>query len=119
MAGSQCEARHFPFVIGRSPSAQWRVEEEGVWDQHLQIQLHAAQGCTLSIQPQAIASLNGQVVQEAVLRNGDIIGMGATQIRFLIGPTRQRSLRLREWLTWTALTILCLGQVTLIYWLLD
>ena len=119
MAGAQCEARHFPFVIGRSSSAHCRVEEEGVWEQHLRILLDRKEGCLLSVQPEAIASVNGQVIREAVLRNGDVISMGATQIRFLLGPTRQRSLRLREWLTWIAVGILCLGQVALVYWLLS
>ena len=45
--------------------------------------------------------------------------MGAIQIRFLLGPTRQRSLRIREWLTWLASGgSLSLAQVALIYWLL-
>jgi hypothetical protein len=119
MAGSQCEARHFPFVIGRSASAQCRVEEEGVWEQHLRIMLNASEGCVLSVQPEAIAAVNGQMVRETVLRNGDLISMGAIQLRFLLGPTRQHSLRLREWLTWIALGLLCLSQVALIYWLLS
>jgi hypothetical protein len=118
MAGLRCDARHFPFVIGRSPSAQCRVEEQGVWEQHLRIVLDRERGCVLSVQPEAIASVNGEVVREAVLRNGDIISIGASQIRFLLGPTHHRSLRLREWLTWLGLVSLCLGQVALIYWLL-
>lgn len=118
MAGSQCDARHFPFVIGRSPSAQCRVEEQGVWEQHLSIVLDRDRGCVVTVQPDAIASVNGQVVREAVLRNGDVISIGASQIRFLLGPTNHRSLRLREWLTWLALASLSFGQVALIYWLL-
>ena len=118
MAGSQCEARHFPFVIGRSPSAQCRVEEAGVWEQHVRIILDRNKGCLLSVQPEAIAFVNGELVQETILRNGDIISMGATQIRFLLAPTRQSSLRLREWLTWFGFVLLSLGQVALIYWLL-
>jgi hypothetical protein len=119
MAGSRCEARHFPFIIGRSPAAQCQVQDEGVWDQHLRVVVDRNKGCVLSVQPEAIASVNGQVVRETVLRNGDIISMGATQIRFLLGPTRQRSLRFREWLTWMALVLLSLSQVALIYWLLS
>jgi hypothetical protein len=118
MAGSQHEARHFPFIIGRSPSAQCRVEEEGVWDQHLRIELTSEAGCTLTVHEQALASVNGEPVKQAALRNGDIISMGATQLRFLLSPTRQRSLRIREWLTWVSLGGLCFAQIALIYWLL-
>ena len=119
MAGSHCEARHFPFVIGRSASAQCRIEEEGVWEQHLRIVVDPHQGCLLSVQPEAIASVNSEAVRQTVLRNGDIISMGATQIRFLLGPTPQRSLRVREFVTWGGLALLCLAQIALIYWLLD
>ena len=40
-------------------------------------------------------------------------------MRFGLSATRQRSLRLREALTWLALAGLCFGQVALIYWLLE
>jgi len=38
-------------------------------------------------------------------------------MQFGLSPTRHRSLRLREVLTWIAFALLCLGQVALIYWL--
>jgi len=40
------------------------------------------------------------------------------KIRFWLSETRQKGLRLREFLTWAALTALCAGQVALIYALL-
>jgi len=62
-------------------------------------------------------AVNGQRVQEAVLRNGDLIEAGSVKMRFGLSPAPQHSLRLREGLTWFALAVLCLGQVALIYWL--
>lgn len=118
MAGGHHDVRQFPFVLGRSANAHCRLEEEGVWDQHLQISLSSSEGFVLSVQPNAIASLNGQVVQQAVLRNGDMLSIGCSQIRFLLGPTRQRSLAWREYATWTAFVLLCLAQVAIIYWLM-
>jgi len=38
-------------------------------------------------------------------------------MHFALSPTRHRSLRIREALTWIALAALCLGQIALIYWL--
>lgn len=118
MAGGHCDVRQFPFVVGRAADAHCRMEE-GIWDRHLQISVHHAQGFVLSVQPDAIAAVNGQLVQQAVLRNGDIISMGARQIRFLLSPTRQRSLVWREYGTWLAFAALCLGQVAVIYWLMS
>jgi hypothetical protein len=118
MAGGHCDVRHFPFLIGRSQASDCRIEEEGVWEQHLRILVDTTKGFVLSVQPDAMASVNGQLVREAVLRNGDIISMGASQIRFLMGPTRQRGFKWREYATWFAFGLLCLGQIALIYWLM-
>lgn len=119
LAGGHYDVRQFPFIIGRSAAAHCRVEEEGVWDQHLRISVQQPEGFVLSVQPEAIASVNGQLVQQAMLRNGDIISIGASKIRFLLGPTRQRSLAWREYATWVAFVALCLSQVALIYWLMS
>ena len=69
------------------------------------------------VSPDALVSVNGQRIERGLLRNGDIIEMGSVKLRFGLSPTRQRSLRFREIVTWIALTALCLGQVAIIYWL--
>ena len=116
-AGTQWVARRFPVRIGRARDADLRLEEAGIWDWHLEISLQSAQGFTLAVQEGAVASLNHLPVRQASLRNGDLIELGAVQLQFGLSPTRHRSLRLREVLTWIALGLLCLGQVALIYWL--
>lgn len=115
MAGTKWVARHFPFHIGRSASADLCSEEAGVWDQHLELALDSENGFVLTAQPHAIAAINGQPFQQAVLRNGDCIEIGALKIRFWLDETRQSSLRLREWLTWAALVVITAGQLALIY----
>ena len=117
MAGTVEVARHFPFRIGRSSAADLRVEEDGVWDDHLELAFDSQAGFVLTAQPNALAAINGQPFQEAVLRNGDCIEIGALKIRFWLGETRQASLRLREWATWTGLVLITAAQVGLIYWL--
>ena len=119
MAGAEGLARHFPFRIGRAPSSGFRVDDDGVWDSHLEIALTDGEGFVLSVASGALASVNGRGVQTALLRNGDLIEVGAAQIRFSLGPARPRGLRPREFLTWAALAALSLGQVALIYWLLE
>jgi pSer/pThr/pTyr-binding forkhead associated (FHA) protein len=116
-AGTEWIARRFPVRIGRASACDLRVDEDGVWDQHLDLNLHPAEGFVLSAQPEVFATVNSESIQQTLLRNGDVIGIGAVQLRFALSPTRHRGLRLREALTWLALAGLCLGQVALIYWL--
>lgn len=118
-AGHRIDARRFPFQVGRSPDAELSLEDDGVWDHHLKIELDAARGAVLHASPEAFTAVNGQAVQEAPLRNGDIIEAGSVRMRVGLSPVSQRSLRVREYLTWIALGALCLGQVALVYWLAE
>lgn len=117
-AGTGLVVRRFPVRIGRSPNADLRLEEHGVWDDHLQLALHRGEGFVMETAPNALAAVNGHRAQRAVLRNGDIIELGSARIQFWLSETRQAGLRLREWLTWAAIASISLGQIGLIYWLL-
>lgn len=117
-AGTAWVARRFPVRIGRSASAELQVEDSGVWDQHLELHFNPAEGIVLSAQPNALAAVNGEAVQQTVLRNGDAINIGSLRLQFWLSETRQADLRLREGFTWAAIAAISLGQVGLIYWLL-
>ena len=117
MAGTEWVARHFPFRIGRAGTADLRLEDDGVWDQHLELAFDAVAGFVLRTCPNAIASINGHPFSEAVLRNGDAIEIGALKIRFWLGETRQVGLGLREGLTWAAFVVILIFQLALIYWM--
>ena len=108
---------HFPIRAGREPWLELPLNEPGVCRRHFLIDWRA-EGLVLEAEPQALLHLKDLPVQNALLRNGDIITLGALKIRFNLSPVRQSSLTLREWLTWIALAALCLGQVALVYWLL-
>jgi pSer/pThr/pTyr-binding forkhead associated (FHA) protein len=116
-AGTAWVARRFPVRIGRSPSNDLQSDERGVWDQHLRLDFAPASGLLLTAEPNALASVNGQSVQQAVLRNGDLIHIGSLQLQFWLAETRQAGLRFREGLTWTAIALISFGQIALIYWL--
>lgn len=118
-AGTEWVARRFPLRIGRSAACDLCLEEDGVWDQHLELGLDSTEGFLISVQPDAFATINGQSIRQTRLRSGDVIGIGALQMRFALSPTRHRALRVREALTWLALAALCLGQIALIYWLVQ
>ncbi len=117
-AGTVWVARRFPVRIGRSAASDLQSEEDGVWDDHLQLTFKPAEGIVLSAQPNALASVNGQPVSQTVLRNGDEIAIGSLKLQFWLSETRQAGLRFREGLTWAGIAAISLGQVWLIYWLL-
>jgi len=117
-AGTSTLARRFPFVVGRNSTSDLCLEREGIWDRHLEFHLQIPEGFLLKSHPRALTNVNGQPVQEAFLRNGDLIEIGPLKIQFWLSETRQHSLRTREFLTWLALAALCAGQILLIYGLL-
>jgi pSer/pThr/pTyr-binding forkhead associated (FHA) protein len=113
--GLAVTAPRFPFVVGRNKDADLCFEEEGVWERHLEVDLRMPDGFLVQVNPGALATVNGQPVREAALRNGDLIGIGPVKIRFWLGQVQQVDLRWREFLTWFALALLCLAQIALIY----
>ncbi len=117
--GTEHVARRFPCLIGRASSADCRLPDAGVWDQHLELSLNYPTGFILRLQPNALATVNGQPFEEIILRNGDLIEIGAVKIQFWLGEVRQTSLAWREWATWLALAALCAAQLALIYWLIQ
>lgn len=118
MAGTDITARHFPFRIGRAASAHLQLEEQGVWDQHLELTLDRTSGFSVATAPDALVTINGQPVRECVLRNGDTIEIGALKIRFWLSSVRQYGLFIRETLVWISFVALMAAQIALIYWLL-
>jgi predicted component of type VI protein secretion system len=115
-AGTSWVARRFPVRIGRSENSDLQVDDPGVWDDHLQIDVRRKEGFFLTAQSGAHAAVNSERISEPrVLRNGDTIEIGGARLQFWLGQTRQKGLRLRESLTWLALAAISLSQIALIY----
>jgi predicted component of type VI protein secretion system len=117
-AGTRWVARRFPARIGRSTVNDLQLEENGVWDEHLELTLDLAQGFLLTSRSNALVTVNHVAAQTARLRNGDSIEIGSVRMRFWLGETGQRGLRVREGLVWSVVAFVSLGQVVLVYWLL-
>jgi hypothetical protein len=117
-AGSQWVARRFPVHIGRAAKMDLRLDDPGVWDEHLQILLKPKEGYFFQAEKDAMISLNGQALRSGLLRNGDSIEFGASRLQFWLAESGQRGLGVREWLTWVGIALVSLGQVSLVYWLL-
>jgi hypothetical protein len=117
-AGSEMVVRRFPFLVGRGAQAQLRLEDAGVWDRHLQIDFRRGEGFTFQAESTALTLVNGVAAESGIVRNGDLIELGSVQMRFWLAKSEQRSLRLREALTWASLFVLFGAQIALICWLL-
>jgi predicted component of type VI protein secretion system len=118
-AGSSWDARRFPVRVGRSANSDLQLEEPGVWDDHLKISLAPAEGFVVETQANAVATINGQPAQRVVLRNGDTIEMGSIKLQFWLSKAGQRGQAVREAFVWTLITLVCLAQIALVYWLLQ
>jgi pSer/pThr/pTyr-binding forkhead associated (FHA) protein len=116
-AGSLWDARRFPVRIGRLASADLQLEEPGVWDEHVTVDLNA-EGFLVETHANALASINGQPVQRALLRNGDTIEIGSVKLQFWLAEAPQRGQGVREGFVWTVISVICLAQIVLVYWLL-
>jgi hypothetical protein len=90
-----------------------------MWERHFSIELNRKTGFDLTASPDALVAVNGHTVQQAVLKNGDMIEAGAVQLQFWLSATQQYPLKFRERLTWVLLAGLFAGQIALIYWLLQ
>lgn len=118
MAGDQPVARRFPFSIGRAAENNLRLEDDGVWDQHLVLEFKKQEGFRIATSVNALVTVNGVPVQNMILRNGDVITLGSVKLQFWLAAARQRGLRFREGFVWALLVFMTLGQFILIYWLL-
>ena len=113
-AGLLWEARRFPVRVGRRADMDLRIEDDGVWDAHFQLNLDQQTGFHIAAQPGVLLAVNQNPVQSVRLRNSDVVTAGAVQISFRLSPTRQKSLRLREWSVWALLLAITAGQLALI-----
>lgn len=117
MAGASWAVRRFPVRVGRSSNSDLRLEEDGVWDQHLLLELEQ-EGFAIKVQPNALVRINGQPFVGAHLHNGDTIELGIVRLQFWLGDVRQSRLQLREIVSWGAIAVVTLGQLAIMYWLL-
>ena len=116
-AGSRMVVRRFPFRVGRASDNDLRLDDDGVWDEHLTLGFQSG-GFNLAVAPSALIAVNGEPFQNQTLRNGDIITIGSAKLQFWLAAARQRGLRWRELFVWTLLILVTLSQFVLIYWLL-
>ena len=117
-AGCRTVVRRFPFCVGRAAGNDLQLDDDGVWDSHFALEFQRNESFMLAAAPDALAAVNNEPVQNARLRNGDVISFGSVKIQFWLAAARQRGLRLRECFAWALLAAVTTAQFALIYWLL-
>ena len=94
------------------------MEEAGVWDEHARVELRPEEGFRLSAAGEALASVNGERVQEVLLRNGDVVELGSLKLQFWLSEARQPRWSVREGLGWLVVGGVLLLELVLLYGLL-
>ncbi|MEI6197938.1 MAG: FHA domain-containing protein [Verrucomicrobiota bacterium] len=117
-AGNVHVARRFPYCIGRAAGNDLQLDDEGVWDNHLVLEVQKIEGFTVKTVSDAFVAINEQPQTSARLRNGDILSFGSAKIQFWLAAPKQRSLRLRELSLWLLLAAITAFQIFLIHQLL-
>ena len=107
-------ASQFPCTLGRAASDSLRMNDAGVWEHHLQLDLQVPEGFRLRRLGQGRASVNDQEFNELVLHNGDVIALGAVKVQFWLGEVTQGNNRRREIFTWLALLVAVVLQGVLV-----
>ncbi|MCP5521928.1 MAG: FHA domain-containing protein [Verrucomicrobiales bacterium] len=113
-AGREVTARRFPFTLGRSPEAGLQLVQRGVWEEHFRLERDPTHGLRVTAVGEATTRLNGHVIRESRLRNGDILEAGEARVQFWLGAVEQVSLRWRERLTWAGLAAFLVAQGLLV-----
>ena len=114
-AGERAAVAHFPFHIGRAPQNDLKLEDDGVWDQHLTLEFLEKEGFQLSTAANAISAVNGKPMERTIVRNGDVITLGSAKIQFWLAPAPQRGLWLRENFVWALLILITVAQFIMLF----
>ena len=117
--GEQVEACNFPFKIGRDRNCHHRIEAKGVWPCHLILEEAGENGIIVKRDSEATLNINSLAASKSVrLQNGDLLQFGSVRLRFWLAPIGQMGQRSTEFIIWLSLSMLILGQVAIIAWLL-
>ncbi len=114
LAGETIFVRQFPFGIGRSAQDDLRLEDDGVWENHLNIKFNKREGFILKSAPEAFCAVNDEPQNSVRLRNGDLLSFGSVKIQFWLAPAKLRSLKLRELFVWLLLLGLTVAQLIVV-----
>jgi pSer/pThr/pTyr-binding forkhead associated (FHA) protein len=104
-------AESFPYTVGRSPQADLRLQEPGIFENHATI-LPAGDGRFLiQAEGESLLLRNGEPVRSAPLAAGDELLIGSLRVVVSLAPARQKSLGLSEAAAWVLLAAVVAGEL--------
>lgn len=118
-AGGDHAVRRFPFHVGRAADNDLSLDAAGVWNYHFALDFRPGEGVVLQAFDEAFVAVNEQPQRSVRLHNGDLISFGSVKAQFWLSASVQRGLGLREFLVWFLVLLVTLGQVGLLYCLLQ
>ena len=108
----------FPVRLGRGGECAMRIEEEGVWEHHVEIGLDNENRFRLKRISDASVMVNGEPMAKfQPLANGDVLELGSVKLQFWLGTVQQQQLSTREAAVWALLAAVTAVQVCLLLWL--
>lgn len=90
----------FPFLIGRHPDADLRLEIPGIWDRHLLLELDPREGVVARAQNQAISLVEGREIDAHRLRQGEEVRVGPVTLELMLAAAPRKSLYAPEAFVW-------------------
>ena len=104
--------------LGRGSDCALRIEEEGVWEHHVAIELNDENRFQLKRVSDAGVMVNDEpMADDQPLANGDVLGLGSVKLQFWLGTVQQQRLSTREAAVWALLAAVTAVQVCLLLWL--
>lgn len=115
-----CEARTFPFVIGRSSTADLQITSAGVWEEHASIRLVRREATHLQrfvieSRGESLLFVNGEVTARKEIAIADEISLGAARVLVSLAPARQTTLRWHEVQVWLLLLFVVLVEAVVLH----
>ena len=117
-AGARWVARRLPICLGRSSTAQIQLDAPGVWDEHARLDFTPQEDFRLRALGDGFLAVNGELVRDALLRNGDRIDWVRPSCNFGWLKPGSDLCGWREGLAWMGIVLFTSGQLALLYWLL-
>lgn len=103
-----------PCRIGRSGKCGLRLQEPGIWEEHVELSQGADDSFQISRVGEGSLILNGESRDDGRLVNGDTIELGATKLRFWLTPVRPRSQVAGDWMFWALVSTVLIAMVGLL-----
>lgn len=118
-SGKTFNLNKFPALVGRDSKCDVALQDDGVWEKHFEITYVSGDGFYISSIEPAQTIVNDKVIQKTRLRNGDLITVGETKLRFWLSEVKSKDYSIREILTWISIISLFFIQVYIIYKLIQ